>query len=326
VMHRRTPGRGALFWTLSDHGRRRPLESAAIGAWSPRSQENVPSNMNLSRIAKAHALRCFCRRSVAARYATREWCWCAPPAQPMHLVQAGGRALNVPLGEHQAARLLHVVGACARPAAAARVMMLRALFVLCAAAASALCRAAGDAIAITVSWSCRSHCLNAPRACVVIAVSCVWLQRRRRPCAWRYDAGCGAACTTNVVRDPLEHGVAVRVCCTCCASSYLPWTCSRCGRRDCDPAAGALPVTRTVGPLPSPKTRFSCVAVAAGVRAPLLNPWSHLHSQGVRALTLPLARHRMCVDPPDGVRADLAPGQASNVRAPACQGPAACRL
>jgi hypothetical protein len=82
-------------------------------------------------------------------------------------------------------------------------------------------------------------------------------------------------------------------------------------------------------PFHRPNTRFPCVATAAGVcgcAAPLLNPWSHLYSQGVRALTLPLARHRRCVDPPDGVRADLAPGQASDVRAPACQGPAACRL
>jgi hypothetical protein len=47
------------------------------------------------------------------------------------------------------------------------------------------------------------------------------------------------------------------VLCVVGASSSPPWTPSRCGWRDCDPAAGALPVTRTVRPLPSPKYPIS---------------------------------------------------------------------
>ncbi len=117
---------------------------------------------------------------------------------------------------------------------------------------------------IAVPVSCMSHCLNSSRACVVIARAVPsQLQRRGRPCACsESDAGRGAACATNAMGDTL-------IIAWCCvvrvlsvlrvvgASSSFPWTCSRCGWRDWYPAAGALPDTRTVGPLPSPKHPIS---------------------------------------------------------------------
>jgi hypothetical protein len=88
----------------------------------------------------------------------------------------------------------------------------------------------------------------------------------------------------------------LRVPCVAGASSSPPWTCSRCGGRDGDPPRHADRGTPAVGSIPdfraATRRRWR-----VGVRAPLLTPCSHLCSQGVRALTLTLARHRTCVLP-----------------------------
>ena len=119
--------------------------------------------------------------------------------------------------------------------------------------AAALCRAAGGAVA--------PHRVLFMHVTLFECITCVRVHRPRRASAGCSDS-CRAAGATGAMRDTL-------ILAWCCvvrvlgvvrvagASSSPPWTCSRCGWRDCDPAAGALPDTRTVGPLPSPKYPIS---------------------------------------------------------------------
>ncbi len=130
--------------------------------------------------------------------------------------------------------------------------------------AAAMRRTVDGNIAMPVSCSCMQHCLNASCACVRIARAVPpQLQRRGRPCAGsESDVGCRATGATSAMWDTLTFAWCcvlreLPVLCVAGASSSPLWTPSRCGWRDCDAAAGTLPVTRTVRPLPSPKHPIS---------------------------------------------------------------------
>ncbi len=195
----------------------------------------------------------------------------------------GGTKCNTARSSVRSARSIHAPASSRRPCLKWRTYTrangtvvgclgrLRPAGVRCAGAAAGVC--AGCCCAVSGPGRQHSHArVMFMHVALFECIACVrahrravpsLLQRRGRPCACsESDVGCRAAGATSAMRNTLIFA-------WCCvvrvlsvlrvagASSFPRWTPLRCGWRDCEPAAGALPVTRTVRPLPSPKYSIS---------------------------------------------------------------------